>query len=46
MTGESVAQVVASNQPDYAEGDTVVAVTGWRTHTSVTAPRTRARHAD
>jgi NADPH-dependent curcumin reductase CurA len=32
MTGESVAQVLASNHPDYAEGDTVVAVTGWRTH--------------
>jgi hypothetical protein len=32
MTGESVAQVLASNHPDYAVGDIVVAVTGWRTH--------------
>jgi NADPH-dependent curcumin reductase len=32
MTGEAVARVLASNHPDYAEGDTVVAVTGWRTH--------------
>jgi NADPH-dependent curcumin reductase CurA len=32
MTGEAVAQVLASNHPDYAEGDIVVAVTGWRTH--------------
>jgi NADPH-dependent curcumin reductase len=31
MTGESVARVVASNHPGYAEGDVVVAVTGWRT---------------
>jgi len=32
MTGESVAQVLESNHPDYMEGDIVVAVTGWRTH--------------
>jgi len=32
MTGESVARVLASNHPGYAEGDIVVAVTGWRTH--------------
>ena len=32
MTGEAVAQVLISNHPDYAEGDIVVAVTGWRTH--------------
>jgi NADPH-dependent curcumin reductase len=32
MTGESVARVLASNHPSYAEGDIVVAVTGWRTH--------------
>jgi NADPH-dependent curcumin reductase len=32
MTGESVARVLASNHPHYAEGDIVVAVTGWRTH--------------
>jgi NADPH-dependent curcumin reductase len=32
MTGEAVARVLASNHPGYAEGDLVVAVTGWRTH--------------
>jgi len=32
MTGESVAEVLASNHPGYAEGDIVVAATGWRTH--------------
>lgn len=32
MTGESVAKVLASNHPDYAEGDIVLAPTGWRTH--------------
>ena len=32
MTGESVAQVLASNHPAYAEGDIVLAPTGWRTH--------------
>src|ERR1700747_2144623 len=32
MTGESVARVLASKHPGYAEGDIVVAVTGWRTH--------------
>src|SRR5208282_259835 len=32
MTGEAVAQVLASNHPDYVEGDTVLALTGWRTH--------------
>ncbi|MGA7862675.1 MAG: NADP-dependent oxidoreductase [Stellaceae bacterium] len=32
MTGESVARVLASNHPGYAEGDIFVAVTGWRTH--------------
>jgi NADPH-dependent curcumin reductase len=32
MTGEGVARVLASNHPGYAEGDIVVAVTGWRTH--------------
>jgi NADPH-dependent curcumin reductase CurA len=32
MTGESVAQVLASNHPDYAKGDIVLARTGWRTH--------------
>jgi NADPH-dependent curcumin reductase CurA len=32
MPGESVATVVASHNPAYSEGDTVVAQTGWRTH--------------
>jgi NADPH-dependent curcumin reductase len=32
MTGEAVARVLASKHPGYAEGDIVVAVTGWRTH--------------
>ena len=32
MTGESVARVLASKHPGHAEGDIVVAVTGWRTH--------------
>jgi len=32
MTGEAVAQVLTSNHPAYAEGDIVLAQTGWRTH--------------
>jgi NADPH-dependent curcumin reductase CurA len=32
MPGESVARVLASKHPGYAEGDIVVAATGWRTH--------------
>jgi NADPH-dependent curcumin reductase CurA len=32
MVGESVATVIASNHSGYAQGDTVVAPTGWRTH--------------
>ena len=32
MTGESVARVLASKHPGYAEGDIVIALTGWRTH--------------
>ncbi len=32
MFGETVARVIASNHPDYAEGDIVLAQTGWRTH--------------
>jgi NADPH-dependent curcumin reductase len=32
MKGEAVAQVIASNRPDYSEGDIVLAQTGWRTH--------------
>jgi NADPH-dependent curcumin reductase len=32
MIGEAVARVLASNQPDYSEGDLVLAQTGWCTH--------------
>lgn len=32
MTGESVAEVIASNHPGYAVGDVVAAQTGWCTH--------------
>ena len=32
MTGETVARVIGSHRPEYAEGDIVLAQTGWRTH--------------
>jgi NADPH-dependent curcumin reductase len=32
MTGETVARVIASNRPEYSEGDIVLAPTGWCTH--------------
>jgi NADPH-dependent curcumin reductase CurA len=32
MPGETVSEVVASNRPDYAVGDVVLARTGWTTH--------------
>src|SRR2546429_4913288 len=32
MPGEAVAQVLTSHHPAYAEGDLVLAPTGWRTH--------------
>ena len=32
MTGESVCEVIASDQAGYAVGDIVLAHTGWRTH--------------
>ncbi len=32
MSGESVCEVIASDRPDYAAGDIVLAPTGWRTH--------------
>src|SRR5262245_20782069 len=32
MTGESVCEVIASDQAGYAAGDIVLAHTGWRTH--------------
>ena len=31
MSGESVCEVIASDRPDYAAGDIVLAPTGWRT---------------
>lgn len=42
MPGESVASVLVSNHADYVAGDTVLAMTGWRTHAiSDGAVRTR-----
>lgn len=32
MTGESVAEVILSNIPDFSVGDLVLAMTGWQTH--------------
>jgi NADPH-dependent curcumin reductase CurA len=32
MPGESAAEVIASDHPEYAIGETVLAKTGWRTH--------------
>lgn len=32
MEGESIAEVLESDHPDYAKGDLVLARTGWRTH--------------
>ena len=32
MTGESVAEVILSNIPDFSIGDLVLANTGWQTH--------------
>ena len=32
MEGESIATVIVSRHPEYADGDTVLARTGWRTH--------------
>ena len=32
MTGESVCEVMTSDQADYPVGDIVLAPTGWRTH--------------
>jgi NADPH-dependent curcumin reductase CurA len=32
MSGESVAEVIASENPRYSQGDIVLAPTGWRTH--------------
>ena len=35
MTGEAIAAVLASNHPEYHEGDVVLAGTGWRTHAAL-----------
>jgi NADPH-dependent curcumin reductase len=32
MTDETVARVIASNRPEYSQGDIVLAPTGWCTH--------------
>ena len=32
MVGEALARVIASNHPDYSEGEVVLAQTGWRSH--------------
>jgi NADPH-dependent curcumin reductase CurA len=32
MSGESVAEIIASDHPEHAVGDVVAAQTGWRTH--------------
>jgi hypothetical protein len=44
MAGEAVATVIASEHPDYAEGDTVLAQTGWRTHALSDGARLRKLH--
>ena len=44
MTGETVAQVITSNTPAYAEGDIVLAPTGWRSH--AVSDGTRLRKLD
>jgi NADPH-dependent curcumin reductase CurA len=36
MPGRSVAEVIASEHPDYRIGDLVVALTGWSTHAAST----------
>ncbi len=41
MSGEAVARVLASNHRDYAEGDIVLAPTGWRTHALLDGTRLR-----
>jgi NADPH-dependent curcumin reductase len=35
ITAESVCEVIASDRPDYAVGDIVLAPTGWRTHAAI-----------
>ncbi len=41
MVGEAVAKVIASRNPDYSEGDVVLAHTGWRTHMLSNGPGLR-----
>jgi len=41
MTGESVCEVIASDQAGYAVGDIVLAPTGWRTHAVSAGPALR-----
>jgi NADPH:quinone reductase len=44
MTGEAVGRVIESNDPNFAEGDTVAALTGWQEYASV--PASQARKVD
>ena len=41
MTGESACEVVASDRQGYAQGDIVLAHTGWRTHAAWQGPAPR-----
>jgi NADPH-dependent curcumin reductase len=41
MNGESVCEVIASDRPDYAPGDIVLAHTGWRTYATWSGPALR-----
>jgi NADPH-dependent curcumin reductase CurA len=41
MTGETIAEVVASRHEDYAAGDLVLAMTGWRTRAVMDAASLR-----
>jgi len=44
MTGESVCEVMTSDQADYAVGDIVLAPTGWRTHATSAGVQARPRN--
>jgi NADPH-dependent curcumin reductase CurA len=41
LTGESVTEVIQSDNPAYAAGDIVLAPTGWRTHAAFDTPALR-----
>lgn len=41
MTGETISTVVASEHPDFAKGDLVLAFTGWCTHAATGAANVR-----